>query len=85
MKKNKDNFSLEDINRIIEMAWEDRTHFEAIEKQFGISQDGVIKIMRSNLKRRSFELWRKRTKGRKTKHRALSNKGISRFKSKNQK
>ena len=53
MKKNKDNFSLEDINRIIEMALEDRTHFEAIEKQFNISQDGVIKIMRSNLKRRS--------------------------------
>ena len=64
MKKNKDNFSLEDINRIIQMAWEDRTQFEAIEKQFGISQDGVIKIMRSNLKRRSFELWRKRTRGR---------------------
>ena len=85
MKKNKDNFSPEDINRIIEMAWEDRTHFEAIEKQFNISQDGVIKIMRSNLKRRSFELWRKRTKGRKTKHKALSNKGLIRFKSKNQK
>ena len=85
MKKNKDNFSLEDINRIIEMAWEDRTHFEAIEEQFNISQDGVIKIMRANLKRRSFELWRKRTKGRKTKHRALSNKGLIRFKSKNQK
>ena len=85
MKKNKNNFSLEDINRIIEMAWEDRTHFEAIEKQFNISQDGVIKIMRSNLKRRSFELWRKRTKGRKTKHKALSNKGLIRFKSKNQK
>ena len=85
MKKNKDNFSLEDINRIIEMAWEDRTHFEAIEKQFNISQDGVIKIMRSNLKRRSFELWRKRTKGRKTKHKALSNRGLIRFKSNNQK
>jgi hypothetical protein len=40
MGKNKYNFSVEDINRIIEMAWEDRTHFEAIEKQFGISQDG---------------------------------------------
>ena len=85
MKKYKDNFSLEDINRIIEMAWEDRTHFEAIEKQFGINQDGVIKIMRANLKRSSFELWRKRTKGRKTKHKSLATKGLVRFKSKNQK
>ena len=71
MKKNKDNFSLEDINRIIEMAWEDRTQFEAIEKQFGISQDGVIKIMRANLKRKSYILWRKRVRGRSTKHRKL--------------
>ena len=85
MKKNKDNFSLEDINRIIEMAWEDRTHFEAIEKQFGISQDGVIKIMRANLKRRSFELWRKRTSGRKTKHTSLSQSKLPRFKSSDQK
>ncbi|MDB9722303.1 TIGR03643 family protein [Candidatus Marinimicrobia bacterium] len=85
MKKNKDNFSLEDINRIIEMAWEDRTHFEAIEKQFGINQDGVIKIMRANLKRSSFELWRKRTKGRKTKHKAFSSNDLIRFKSKDQK
>jgi uncharacterized protein (TIGR03643 family) len=50
----------EDIDRIIEMAWEDRTPFEAIEAQFSVSEAGVIKLMRSNLKRSSFNLWRKR-------------------------
>ena len=55
MVKNK-KFTLEEINRIIEMAWEDRTPFEAIEYQFGINQDGVIKLMRENLKLRELEL-----------------------------
>ena len=55
MVKNK-KFTLEEINRIIEMAWEDRTPFEAIEYQFGINQDGVIKLMRENLKTNSFKL-----------------------------
>ena len=58
----------QDIDRIIEMAWEDRTPFEAIEYQFGLKENGVRKIMRTHLKRSSFELWRKRVKGRKTKH-----------------
>jgi uncharacterized protein (TIGR03643 family) len=49
-----------DIDRIIEMAWEDRTPFEAISFQFGISEAETIKIMRTELKRRSFNLWRKR-------------------------
>lgn len=49
-----------DIDRIIEMAWEDRTPFEAIEAQFGLSESEVIKLMRNHLKRSSFELWRKR-------------------------
>ena len=71
------------IDRIIEMAWEDRTPFDAIELQFGIKENEVRKIMRDNLKRSSFELWRKRVKGRKTKHAATSNAG--RFKSKKQK
>jgi len=70
-KKINKKFSKEDINRIIEMAWEDRTTFESIKKQFGINQDEVIKIMRKNLKLKSFKLWRKRTSGRKTKHDAL--------------
>ena len=58
-------FSEEDIDRIIQMAWEDRTTFDVIEKQFGIKQDGVIRIMRKHMKRKSFEIWRKRTSGRK--------------------
>jgi uncharacterized protein (TIGR03643 family) len=77
------DYKIEDINRIIEMAWEDRTPFEAIEYQFGIKENDVRKIMRSNLKRRSFELWRERVKGRKTKHRSTSQ--STRFKSADQK
>tara|TARA_Y100000385_G_scaffold287485_1_gene351852 strand:- start:575 stop:853 length:279 start_codon:yes stop_codon:yes gene_type:complete len=72
-----------DIDRIIEMAWEDRTPFEAIEYQFGIKENDVRKIMRSNLKESSFKLWRERVKGRKTKHSKISK--STRFKSKNQK
>ena len=60
-----------DISRIIEMAWEDRTAFEAIEAQFGLNQDGVIKVMRAQLKLSSFKLWRERTRGKKTKHTML--------------
>ena len=77
------DYRTEEINRIIEMAWEDRTPFEAIEYQFGIKENDVRKIMRSNLKRRSFELWRERVKGRKTKHRSTSE--STRFKSADQK
>lgn len=50
----------QEINRIIEMAWEDRTPFEAIEYQFSLSEEKVIQLMRSRLKRSSFKLWRKR-------------------------
>ena len=71
------------IDRIIEMAWEDRTPFEAIEHQFKIKENDVRKIMRNNLKKRSFELWRERVSGRKTKHLITSN--STRFKSKNKK
>jgi uncharacterized protein (TIGR03643 family) len=76
------NFSEEDLNRIIEMGWEDRTAFEAIEAQFGINQDGVIKIMRANLKRNSFKLWRERTHGQTTKHLKLRSEEITRHQSK---
>ena len=72
----------EELDRIIEMAWEDRTPFEAIYYQFGLKENDVRKIMRENLKRSSFELWRERVKGRKTKHSSTS--PASRFKSKNQ-
>jgi len=57
-----------DLDRIIEMAWEDRTPFEAIEKQFGIGEPLVVEIMRKYMVESSFRLWRKRMKGRKTKH-----------------
>ena len=77
------DFKKEEINRIIEMAWEDRTPFEAIEYQFGLKENGVRKIMRTNLKRASFERWRKRVSGRKTKHKQTSISTI--FKSKDQK
>ena len=50
------------------MCWEDRTPFEAIEHQFGLKEDDAIKIMRNNLKPKSFKVWRKRVSGRKTKH-----------------
>jgi len=69
-----------DISRIIEMAWEDRTAFEAIEYQFGLNQDGVIKLMRSNLKLSSFKLWRERTHGQKTKHLKLRSPEVNRHK-----
>ena len=73
------------VNRIIEMAWEDRTTFDSIKDQFGISEADVIKIMRKNLKHRSFKLWRKRVSGRNTKHRFSSETKTPRFKSYNQK
>lgn len=76
------NFSEADISRIIEMAWEDRTAFEAIEAQFGLNQDGVIKVMRANLKLNSFKLWRERTHGQKTKHAMLRTTEINRHQSK---
>ena len=76
-------FTDEEIDRIIEMAWEDRTPFDSIEYQFGLKENDVRKLMMSNLKRSSFELWRKRVKGRKTKHSTTSK--STRFKSSNQK
>ncbi|MDE3254216.1 MAG: TIGR03643 family protein [Bacteroidota bacterium] len=74
-----------DIDRIIEMAWEDRTPFEAIELQFGLQEKEVIALMRKEMKTSSFRLWRKRTQGRTTKHAALRSQNIMRFKCKRQK
>lgn len=74
-----------EIDRIIEMAWEDRTPFDAIEAQFGIPEKEVIKIMRHEMKASSFRMWRKRVQGRKTKHQAKSSDDMSRFKSTSQK
>jgi len=75
----------ETINRVIEMAWEDRTPFEAIEFQFGLSEPQVIAIMRKEMKASSFRMWRKRVSGRQTKH--LRKRGFEsgRFRSLNQK
>ncbi|MEY4334364.1 MAG: hypothetical protein RLZZ196_3107 [Bacteroidota bacterium] len=75
-----------DIDRIIEMAWEDRTPFEAITFQFGISEAETIKIMRTELKRSSFNLWRKRVNsGVSQKHLIKRSEDIKRFKCSRQK
>lgn len=75
-----------DINRIIEMAWEDRTPFEAIKIQFNYSEKDVIVLMRRQLKRNSFNLWRKRVNsGISQKHLQKRNAEISRFKCRMQK
>ena len=67
-------------DRIIEMAWEDRTPFYAIKLQFGLKEQDVIELMRKNISRNSFKLWRKRVKGRKTKHQKKRLNDVSRFK-----
>jgi len=70
-----------ELDRIIEMAWEDRTPFEAIEFQFGLPEAEVIKLMRRELKRSSFNLWRKRVNSRTSlKHRKKRSPEIKRFK-----
>ena len=60
------------VDRIIEMAWEDRTSFEAIQYQFGLSEKDVIALMRKEMRSSSFRMWRKRVSGRKTKHAATN-------------
>ncbi len=75
----------QEIDRIIEMAWEDRTPFEAIFLQFDINEKELKSIMRNNLKESSFKLWRKRVSGRKTKHTKLRETNVDRFKCKMQK
>jgi uncharacterized protein (TIGR03643 family) len=60
-----------DVSRLIEMAWEDRTPFEAIKAQFGLDESAVVDLMRAQLKPSSYRMWRKRMKGRVTKHAAL--------------
>ena len=68
------------IDRIIEMAWEDRTPFEAISFQFGLNEKEVITLMRREMKLKSFAMWRKRVQGRKTKHLKLRDNTVNRFK-----
>ena len=72
------NINDSDLSRIIEMAWEDRTPFEAIEYQFKLSEQAVIDLMRTHLHPKSFRLWRKRVTGRSTKHNILRPEGVIR-------
>jgi uncharacterized protein (TIGR03643 family) len=69
-----------EIDRIIEMAWEDRTTFEAIQMQFGLKEQEVIDLMRKEMKPSSFRMWRARVQGRKTKHEKLRGYDKGRFK-----
>jgi uncharacterized protein (TIGR03643 family) len=77
-----------DLDRVVEMAWEDRTPFDAIEAQFGLTEKQVIDVMRLEMKASSFRMWRARVQGRKTKHTAKSpmveEGGDPRFRSKSQ-
>lgn len=74
------SLSQKQIDRVIEMAWEDRTPFEAIKFQFNLTEDDVITIMRREMKSKSFAMWRKRVQGRKTKHTKLRENSVNRFK-----
>jgi uncharacterized protein (TIGR03643 family) len=78
--KVKYHFSDADTDRIIQMAWEDRTPYEAIEFQFDLKEKEVIDFMRMYSKKSSFMMWRKRMKTRKTKHSSTRNNGVNRFK-----
>ena len=66
--QNNESLSESDINRVIEMAWEDRTTFDAIRSQYGLNEQKVKELMREHLNGSSYKLWRKRVYGRKTKH-----------------
>ena len=79
--ENKISLTESDVNRIIEMAWEDRTTFDSIKHQFGLKEQDVKELMRKNLKPSSYKLWRKRVYGRKTKHLSKRNIIIGRHKS----
>ena len=67
-----------DHSRVIEMAWEDRTPFEAIERLYGLTEAAVIRLMRRSLKPKAFKNWRQRVSGRVTKHSARRNPSVSR-------
>ena len=73
------------LNRIVEMAWEDRTPFEAIQAQFGLDEAEVIRLMKHLMHRRNWKKWRARVQGRATKHRKLRNYKTGRFKASRQK
>jgi uncharacterized protein (TIGR03643 family) len=74
------NLSEADIDRIVEMAWEDRTPFDAISAQFGLSEGEVVELMRRQLKASSWRRWRARVQGRASKHAGKRTDSIDRFK-----
>ena len=84
LKETMREFTTSETDRIIQMAWEDRTTFDAIRDQFGLEPGQVIKLMRKNLKASSFRLWRKRTAGRDTKHLSKRSFKVGRFRCKSQ-
>lgn len=77
--------SPDQLDRVVEMAWEDRTPFEAIEAQFGLKENDVRALMRKTLKPRSFRMWRARVQGRRTKHLSRRERDVSRFRAPGQK
>ena len=74
------NLSERDVDRIVEMGWEDRTTFDAIEMQFGVPEKDVIKLMREEMKLSSWKMWRERVQNRATKHAKKRNFEEGRFK-----
>lgn len=84
-KTNPFTFNESETDRIIQMAWEDRTPFEAIAFQFGLKEKEVIEFMRKNSLPSSFRMWRKRMQSRKTKHQKLRDSSVNRFKCSRQK
>lgn len=74
------NLTAEDVDRIVEMAWEDRTPFDAIERQFGVPEKDVIRLMKQEMTLRNWKKWRARVQGRNTKHEKKRVDGVERFK-----
>jgi uncharacterized protein (TIGR03643 family) len=83
--KKKYNLTDDDVDRVIGMAWEDRTPFEAIKYQFNLSEAEVIQLMKETMRLNSWKKWRARVQGRKTKHQKLRDEGTQRFKCSRQK
>ena len=79
------NLSADDVSRIIQMAWEDRTSFDVIERQFGLTPNQVIQLMRREMQPSSFKMWRERTVGRVTKHESKRGFTFGRFRCPDQK
>jgi uncharacterized protein (TIGR03643 family) len=79
-KLNDDELTINDVDRIIEMAWEDRTPFDAIKMQFGLNEQAVRNLMRKELKSSSYKRWRERVEACQTKHSKSRSEEINRFK-----